>query len=306
LPYASIEFILWYGRDFGEAFWREADRADLHLPTIQRLLTASRTKESSTAVLSARTLAEGADENNGLTEPEEQPSPVVTMDIQHLEMATGVDPIEAALTADAQLASFIAEGRFPGQGAVTEADSDEGVEWVPDERVFLLDINRPSKGMCDALDDGRPLRACRDALDVAGHPWKLLTGTRVFVHPEQYRAVMRALNGQTILSWHVVMTQSLEHLVEESLAGIGKGAWARDRTALEMRASGTAVATTGSASSDAEPSYQFEVKRTFLCVTACPRPAATVAQSTTEAHENAVVNPRRVVSDWCVEAGRIE
>merc|ERR1719382_211530 len=97
--------------------------------------------------------------------------------------------------------------------------------------------------MFDSLDNGRPLRACREALSAAGHPWQLLTGTRVFVRLEQYRAVMRALNGQSTFCWHVVVAESFEYLVEEILAELGNGAWARSRTSLALEGPGTPVGT---------------------------------------------------------------
>ena len=55
------------------------------------------------------------------------------------------------------------------------------------------------------------------------HNWKLISGTTVFVQPWQYRSAMRALNGRELKPYHVVVAKSLEYLLEESLAPIGKG-----------------------------------------------------------------------------------
>ena len=69
----------------------------------------------------------------------------------------------------------------------------------------------------------------------AGHaigiPW-------VFVHPWQYRAAVRALVGHQLLASHVIVAESLEHLVEESLSDIGRGVWARSRAELQWPAGG--------------------------------------------------------------------
>ena len=64
-----------------------------------------------------------------------------------------------------------------------------------------------------------------------GIPW-------VFVHPWQYRAAVRALVGHQLLASHVVVAESLEHLVEESLSDIGRGVWARSRAELQWPAGG--------------------------------------------------------------------
>ena len=85
--------------------------------------------------------------------------------------------------------------------------------------MFLLTFNRVPKGMLDSLAASRPLPSCREALEAHGHNWRLPSGTSVFVHPSQYRAVMRALVGRQSMPSHVVVAGDLEHLIEETLVG---------------------------------------------------------------------------------------
>lgn len=58
--------------------------------------------------------------------------------------------------------------------------------------VFLLTFNRRPEKMVAALSEGVSLRACRDNLLAAGRNFRLISGTLVFVHPDQYGCVMRA------------------------------------------------------------------------------------------------------------------
>ena len=103
-----------------------------------------------------------------------------------------------------------------------------------------------------------------------GLPW-------VFVHPWQYRAAVRALVGHQLLASHVIVAESLEHLVEESLSDIGRGVWARSRAELQWPAGGDSDIAEAPALDAHAVRGQFEVRRTFLCEASPPlRPAAAV------------------------------
>ena len=142
------------------------------------------------------------------------------------------------------------------------------------------------------------------ALEGQGCNCRLPVGAWVFVHPGQYRDVMHALNGQHLRSSHVIAATSLEYLVAESLSNIGEGAWVRARHEVpwSTRSSSTA-ASPGSPAPRSAPGFVaatvdmddlwqgFGVRRTFFCEVTPLRSAATVVQSTTEAHGG--VNPRR-------------
>ena len=124
----------------------------------------------------------------------------------------------------------------PGISKVPAALMASSLEIGPCQSVFLLMFNRVPKGMLDLLAAGRMLRFCSEALEAHGHSWRLLSGAAVFVHPPQYPAVMRALVGRELLPSHVVVAGYLEHVLEETLVGIGKGCWARARDGLPLPA----------------------------------------------------------------------
>merc|ERR1711937_100355 len=86
--------------------------------------------------------------------------------------------------------------------------------------------------MIEALSEGATLGRVRADLLANGHNWRLITGSMVFVHAWQYAKVMRELVGHDLKASHMVVAQSLEHLVAESIAGIGGGAWAKWQTTL--------------------------------------------------------------------------
>merc|ERR1711871_1090335 len=99
---------------------------------------------------------------------------------------------------------------------------EEELNGEEDEAVCLLHFNRRPQEMHDKLANGQALSACRKALEDEGYNWKLSGGTTIFVHPWQYDAVMRALAGRTQSHQDIVVTSSMEYLVEETLSGIGK------------------------------------------------------------------------------------
>jgi len=170
------------------------------------------------------------------------------------------------------------------------------------EQLSLLQFNRHPQEWMTALSDGPALRACRLALVNEGYNWKLLTGTFVFVYPWQYRAAMQSVNGMVLKGGDMIVTQSMEYLVEESIASIKKGAWAKARRALDTSTYAQSACASASTAGDADTTYEFtdigdafsfECRRTFLSFVPRLLDAATVVQSTTEAIEGCV-NHRRI------------
>lgn len=200
-------------------------------------------------------------------------------------------------------------------GTVLIGDDNAGADEDPTvghDEIWLLQFNRSPNDMFHALVEGVSLRSCRQALSDNGKAWRLITGTMVFVHPWQYQYVMQALNGRKLMRSQVVVARSLEHLVEESIQGIGKGVWASQRQAL------VAVSDTDPSSSSvvAEPSSDdadhvelnrmiFEqdvdwtawpdvaVTRSFICNAPRLLSSTSVVQSTTEMNGRNGRNPRR-------------
>merc|ERR1712151_529952 len=92
------------------------------------------------------------------------------------------------------------------------------------DQIVVGKLNRISKALREELSHGASLRACRNALEDAGHSWRLLSGTLVFVHPWQYRAAVSALSLTELRPYHIVFAESLGYLLEETMAHC-KGSW---------------------------------------------------------------------------------
>jgi hypothetical protein len=222
--------------------------------------------------------------------------------ISHDESPTEISPMEAADIEAQQMAGRIE--RLLNCGA--DSLSDPHIVGC----VVLCTCNRTPDAMITALCNNRSLRSCRESLEEAGHHWRLPSGAFIFVDPEQYNIVMRALGSTMIKAYHIVIASDLEYLLEESIAEIGQGAWMKAREPLRLRN----VSPQGSICSDASsiresPSTPrtwafavdgtesvFEYKRSFLCMAPRRRNPDSVCGSTTEAERGAAINPRRALA----------
>jgi hypothetical protein len=148
---------------------------------------------------------------------------VVTQHVEHVDPPVTMNDDEAAVVASQCWAGAVERGIGAAPiNDCADALADDG-PWFGDDEINLLDFNRNPKEMLDALGTGLPLNACRVAMTNDGRAWRLITGTMVFVHPWQYLSVMRALEGCELKRSQVVVARSLEHLLEESIADIGRG-----------------------------------------------------------------------------------
>jgi len=246
----------------------------------------------------------------------------VIQNISHLEQPAQIGEREAAQFAALQHAGFVERnlGRtFSNSAESCESpDRDHANSEPPDDRdrVILGKLNRMPKALRSELIGGASLRSCRDALENAGYPCKLLSGTFVFVHPWQYRAAVAALKCHELRPYHIVFTESLGYLVEETLARF-KGSWMTSSDLINE--SIPTMSQVGSASDDEDehtekpemlhPENASEVpkhndgplvmcvQRTFVCL--APRRATHhmhETASTTDAHCTGFVNPRRLAS----------
>jgi hypothetical protein len=122
----------------------------------------------------------------------------------------------------------------------------------------------------------------------------------VFVHPDQFRTVMQALNGLQLKASHVIFADSLEHVLEETLGACHK-AWAKDRRLLLEDAASDSSLRAEADSAHAERGFDavqhwtawagLEVRRTFLCTAPLIGDAAATTRSTTDARPG-TKNPR--------------
>jgi len=223
--------------------------------------------------------------------------------VEEAELPVQIDPEEAKHIVAIQQADYtqrVAQSSAYGMTATSDEKQETQVDGV-----FLLEFNRHHKDLFNATTHGKSLARCRAALEAEGYDWKQISGSLIFVHAHQFRGVMHALCGKTIRRGHVVISESIEYLLEESLQAVrGRGAWVKSRRSLDTSLELSACATEDSESqhfqsdTDAENAYvdsrAFELvaKRTFLCYVPRMLDPAMVAQSTTEAHSYCP-NPRR-------------
>jgi hypothetical protein len=216
------------------------------------------------------------------------------------ERVAQIDGEEAAQIVATQEADFIQ--LLNSNDAGINENVEDTSETPPQDRVFLLSLNRNPKAAMDALQKGLPLKKCRDALEDNGFPWQLPTGTLVFVETFQYHAVRHALKGIVLRSSDVIVTESLEYLVAESLEGCGQGCYAKSRMQLQCV---TDDHSSAAASTEQHPKHTmygtWDVKRTFIWAVSMHSTPPIVTKSTTDADSRHGVNPRSVPIAFTVD-----
>lgn len=251
-----------------------------------------------------------------------QPLSSVIQSIAHTEQPARIDEREAAEFVALQHAGFVE--RNLGRTCSNDQDCWEADDYaeadpqVEEDQVILAKVNRMSKSLRSELTDGASLRSCREALEAAGHPWKLLCGTLVFVHPCQYRAVMSALSCYELRPHHVVFAESLGFLLDETLARY-KGSWLTACAPVkESLASDSQVGTASdiesvhneqskmievskscqdTAEEESKDQLVMCVQRTFVCIVhQCASHERYVTASATDARCPGFTNPRAVAS----------
>lgn len=245
----------------------------------------------------------------------------VIQKVTHMEQAAQIDEQEAAQFAELQYAGFIERnlGRTASEDVSSQDEMDvesEPQQAEEQDHIVLGKLNRMSKALRKELSEGASLRCCRDALEAAGHSWKLLSGTLVFVHPLQYRTVMSALSCFELRPYHIVFAESLGYLLEETLARY-KGSWlassmpvqeniknssevgmasesgTSDPEADERTSSGSALKTGVLESNVEDGKLVMCVQRTFVCIVhQSTNLEGHVTASADDANCNVVTNPR--------------
>lgn len=123
---------------------------------------------------------------------------------------------------------------------------------IPDP-VVLLEVDRTLIALRSALLDGPELAEIREALQSHGHEVEVAsTGAKLFVRPEQYEAVVKAVDGLGLRPRHIVVSREFEAKVTGVIEGV-------KRTSVKRRR----VAETAPLYSQ-EPEVVVEVKRTFI------------------------------------------
>merc|ERR1712008_121791 len=95
---------------------------------------------------------------------------------------------------------------------------------APSERIYLLRCSSaPSGGGATErarkmLLNGPELHPCREALAAAGFEFLAPGGAMLAVKPQHYHDVRRALVSFELHPFHIIVAESLEYLIEETLA----------------------------------------------------------------------------------------
>jgi hypothetical protein len=239
--------------------------------------------------------------------------------VVHSEQPAQINEREAAEFTAVQHADFVARILgWTSHGVLPDFEKPEDVGANCEfpgggDPIVLGKLNRIPKALREELSTGASLRACRDALEAAGYPWKLLSGTLVFVHPWQYRAAVSSLSFHELRPYNIIFSESIGYLLEEALARC-KGSWMTACAPIHER---IVSASQDGAMSDAEtvdidrgqmfsdvddhPERELQwvacVQRTFLCLT--PRftsQETNVTSSTTDVNCSSLANPRFIAS----------
>ena len=226
---------------------------------------------------------------NGLLDPEGHE---VIQYIEHHEPPAERVPELAAMQVEQDWADHV-EALIRTHRPEAQQENQENTAHTEDS-VYLLEYQRHSDKFQRALVSGMYLESCRSALMKAGFQWLHESGAKIFVHPWQFEATMATIaqQGLPLRPYDVIVSESLEYLVQASLSDIPcrDGARVKTRQVLEP-----AVYT-----DESQPDTEDEnlvmtlvIARTFLCAVPRLRACDSVTQSTTEAHRGGL-NPRRV------------
>jgi len=208
----------------------------------------------------------------------------VEQECYHDEPPATRDEYALCLQADSDWASLVewrihhlAPSPKDGQSAEAAAAPSD----VPEKVHVLRFGGGDGERLRRALLDGPEFGPVREALEKRGYPCVHSSKAVVLVKPHQYVDVDDALEAHDLHPFHIVISESLEYLLEEILAAIPCRRRPRQKVgSRKLVAAAVAVA--------AEQQTEDEVfvlceRRTFLCISPVLRPPGTVAQSTTEA-----------------------
>jgi hypothetical protein len=235
--------------------------------------------------------------------------------VRHYEQAAEIGELEAANITAVQHADFIERtlgslSTVPMPDVETEENDHMTNPKENRDQVIVGKLNRVSKAVREVLSQGVSLRACRNALEEAGHPWRLLSGTLVFVHPWQYRAAISSLSLHELRPYHIIFAESLGYLLEEALAHC-KGSWMSACAPVQEHTGSDSQVGTSSDIKSIDGKWEcscedvnqlsehnvecvVSVDRTFVCVSPCVSLEAHVISSTTDAHNLGQSNPRLI------------
>eukprot|EP00928_Gymnodinium_smaydae_P030840 TRINITY_DN22812_c0_g1_i1.p1 TRINITY_DN22812_c0_g1~~TRINITY_DN22812_c0_g1_i1.p1 ORF type:complete len:455 (+),score=53.96 TRINITY_DN22812_c0_g1_i1:59-1366(+) len=155
------------------------------------------------------------------------PPSVVIQQVHHEEPPAHIDEDVARSSVqqeeDERFASIVeahirASDDGSGDAQRYEHDADEHAS--QQEGLVLLEFAQRTREALDELQNGPTFHVCRQGLQDHGFNCVLPGGTLIFCAPSQYRAAQQLLIGRDLQRRHVLVTESLEYLVEDALLNI--------------------------------------------------------------------------------------
>lgn len=139
------------------------------------------------------------------------------------ESMGNIDFVEQAAI-DASLKDAACDTRTPDASSVNAQISQALLSSSKAPHVCLLTYSRSPKSFRDVLMKGPDLSACRSALESQGFLVELQSGTKIFVEPDVYPAVMEAiqLGDFKLAREHVIVSPQLESTVRKLVDDLPK------------------------------------------------------------------------------------
>jgi len=167
------------------------------------------------------------DESGG--SPEDTYTEVIQK-VFHPEPPAIIPPEEAQVFVDVQEAGLIS--RMIDKTMDSDLQSDPGFD-----PILVGRVNRMPRALRVHLAESNSLRQCRRALEDAGLPTQTAEGALMFIKPDQYPEVLRAvrLSTLTLSPSDIIFALSFEHLLAEALDSDsfnGQGCWFRSQKEL--------------------------------------------------------------------------
>jgi len=197
--------------------------------------------------------------------------------VHHAEAAASISQVEASEIVAEQYASWVS---YNAASVETHTASGSAVRCLDFEPIVLLTYSRSPNDLDAVLSRGDELETVRAALEAEGHNWRLPSGAKMFVYPEQFAAAWETVRTRELRPCHVVVAEAFESLVQEAVRRLPARRDVRLRAIEPLGYLG-------------EEDEVVLAQRTFLDVPRPSRSADSVIQSTARVH--GVRNPRQQI-----------
>lgn len=104
--------------------------------------------------------------------------------------------------------------------------------------VHLIQYSRHPQSLRRALLEGPELKPCRDSLAACGFSCEQPSGAKVFVAPEQFEAVLAAIQEKDLKPWHVVASEDFEEAVAHAVQQLPSQQQVREKGHSTVECSG--------------------------------------------------------------------